>query len=40
VVTQPRVVYVPTNTYYNPWPVYTNINMGWGWGGGGHRHWR
>jgi len=40
VVTQPRVVYVPATTYYNPWPVYTNINMGWGWGGGGHRHWR
>lgn len=40
VATQPRVVYVPATTYYNPWPVYTNINMGWGWGGGGHRHWR
>jgi len=41
VVTQPRVVYVPATTYYNPWPVYTNINMGWGWGGGHrHGHWR
>lgn len=41
VVTQPRVVYVPATTYYNPWPVYTNVNMGWGWGGGHrHGHWR
>jgi len=39
VVAQPRVVYVPATTYYNPWPVYTSINMGWGWGGR-HGHWR
>ena len=40
VVTQPRVVYVPSSTYYGPWaPAYPVINMGWGWGGG-HRHWR
>ena len=47
VSTQPRVVYVPTPTYYGgAWaPAYPVFNMGWGWSGGyrhGHRHghWR
>ena len=42
VTTQPRVVYVPSNTYYGPWaPAYPVINMGWGWSGGHrHGHWR
>ena len=43
VSTQPRVVYVPTPTYYGgAWaPAYPVFNMGWGWSGGyRHRHWR
>ena len=41
VVTQPRVVYVPTPTYYGgAWaPAYPVFNMGWG-GGHRHGHWR
>ncbi|MBD8051909.1 glycine zipper 2TM domain-containing protein [Limnohabitans radicicola] len=43
VTTQPRVVYVPTPSYYGgAWaPAYPVFNMGWGWNGGHrHGHWR
>lgn len=47
VVSESRVVYVPTPVYRSYPPVYTNVNLGWGWGwssGYGHRyghgHWR
>lgn len=41
VVTEPRVVYMPTPVYRSYPPVYTHVNLGWGWGGGHrHRHWR
>lgn len=48
-VTESRVVYVPSPVYRNHPPVYTNVNLGWGWGGAygygysarnGHGHWR
>ncbi|WP_396432455.1 glycine zipper 2TM domain-containing protein [Limnohabitans sp.] len=46
-VTESRVVYVPSPVYRNYPPVYTNVNLGWGWGGAygysprnGHGHWR
>ena len=37
VVTESRVVYVPTPVYRSYPPVYTSVNLGWGWGGG-YRH--
>ncbi len=41
VVSESRVVYVPTPVYRSYPPVYTNIHLGWGWGGGHrHGHWR
>ena len=48
-VTESRVVYVPSPVYRSYPPVYTNVNLGWGWGGGygygygarnGHGHGR
>ena len=48
-VTESRVVYVPSPVYRNHPPLYTNVNLGWGWGGAygygysarnGHGHWR
>jgi uncharacterized protein YcfJ len=45
-VTESRVVYVPSPVYRNYPPVYTNVNLGWGWGAyghssrNGHGHWR
>lgn len=45
VVSESRVVYVPTPVYRSYPPVYTNVNLGWGWSSGygyrsGHGHWR
>jgi uncharacterized protein YcfJ len=47
VITESRVLYVPTPVYRSYPPVYTNINLGWGWSNGhvhsrrhGHGQWR
>ncbi|PVE05437.1 glycine zipper 2TM domain-containing protein [Limnohabitans sp. Rim28] len=40
-VTEPRVVYVPTPVYRSYPPVFNSVNLGWGWSGGHrHGHWR
>ncbi|PUE62939.1 hypothetical protein B9Z45_02455 [Limnohabitans sp. 2KL-17] len=44
-VTESRVVYVPSPAYRNHPPVYTNVNLGWGWGSAygyspRYGHWR
>ena len=44
-VTESRVVYVPSPVYRSHPPVYTNVNLGWGWGGAygyspRYGHWR
>ena len=47
IITESRVVYVPTPVYRNYPPVYSNIQLGWGWSNGyvhnrrhGHGQWR
>ena len=40
VITESRVVYVPTPVYRNYPPVYTNLNLGWGWSNGHYVHSR
>ena len=41
VITESRVVYVPTPVYRSPPPVFSHVNIGWGWAPvHRHGHWR